>query len=125
MPWKSCYFEETNNMEGESGYLLQSGYREFPGVAPRWATIGTNTYGFSPGMASLSDSKMLQKMQEKKLKALDKMVDPPMNAPASMNGKPNTVIAGGINYIDVAQGQQSFTPTYQINLDPRAIEYSI
>jgi hypothetical protein len=60
---------------------------------------------------------MLQTMEEKKLKGLDKTIDPPMNAPLNMKGKAKTVVSGGINYVDVTQGQQTFTPTYQLSLD--------
>jgi hypothetical protein len=68
---------------------------------------------------------MLQKMEEKKLKALDKMVDPPMNAPSSMRGKGGTIVAGGVNYIDVQQGNQGFVPTYQVNPNMQQIAFEI
>lgn len=122
MPFVSYYFQKACE---ETEYLRHSGYREQPFVAPRWDVTGINDYGDSIGMMTLGDVKMLQKMDEKKLKALDKMVDPPMNAPTALRKKGGTVISGGVNYIDVSQGQQSFTPAYQLNPDFQKLAFEI
>lgn len=76
-------------------------------------------------MEALGDIKMLQKIEEKKLKALDKLVDPPMNAPASMKQQGGTVLPGGINYIDVGSGTQTFSPAYQVNPNLQQIGFEI
>ena len=122
MEFSSIYFEVQADTDK---FLRQKGYKSKPFVAPRWYVNGVDTYGASPGMDALGDVKMLQKMETKKLKALDKMVDPPMNAPSNMKGKGGTVIAGGVNYVDIAQGQQGFTPAYQINPDFQKISIEI
>jgi len=122
MPFDSIYFEVNGNADK---FLRKSGYRSIPFVAPRWDVTATDTYGESPGMEALGDIKMLQKMEEKKIKALDKMVDPPMNAPSSLKAKGGTIISGGVNYIDVQQGQQGFTPVYQLNPDMQNIAFEI
>jgi hypothetical protein len=122
MKFKSDYYEI--NGDGEK-FLKRGGYRGKSFVAMRWEVKGVNAYGDCPGMEALGDIKMLQKMEEKKLKALDKMVDPPMNAPLSMKQKGGTVIAGGVNYLDVQQGQQGFTPAYQVNPDLQNIAFEI
>jgi hypothetical protein len=54
-------------------------------------------------------------MEEKNLNALDKMIDPPMNAPSSMKNQKKSIIPGEVNYVDAHQGQQSFVPAYQIS----------
>lgn len=110
--YESVYFEAKGD---NKNYLRKSGYYTRPFLAARWDVVGNGVYGRCPGMTALGDCKMLQKLEEKKLKALDKMVDPPMNAPTSMKGKGGTIIAGGVNYVDIQQGQQGFTPAYQIN----------
>jgi hypothetical protein len=67
----------------------------------------------------------LQKMEEKKLKSLDKMVDPPMNAPTSMRQIGGTIVAGGVNYFDTQQGGQSFVPAYQVNPNLQQIAFEM
>lgn len=120
--FESITFETAND---EDGFLKKSGYNTLPFVAPRWEVVGTDVYGSSPAMDALGDAKMLQKMEEKKLKGLDKQIDPPMNAPMSMKSQGGTIIAGGVNYIDTQNGQQGFTPTYQVSLDMQSIAYEI
>lgn len=108
---ESVYYEVAGDQDK---VLRRAGYDSIPFVAPRWEVAGVSTYGNDcPGMTALGDCKMLQKMEEKKLKKIDKHTDPPMNAPSAMKGKGGTIISGGVNYIDVSQGQQSFTPVYQ------------
>jgi hypothetical protein len=122
MEFASVYFE--HGCSDGNLFLRKSGYRGIPFVAPRWAVSGVNTYGDSPAMDAIGDVKMLQKLEEKKLKKLDKHVDPAMNAPLSLKAKGGTIISGGVNYLDITQGQQSFSPAYQIdgNLSPVAQE---
>ena len=76
-------------------------------------------------MDALGDIKMLQKLEEKKLKALGKMIDPPMVASTDLKGKGATVIEGGVTYVDVTQGQNGFTPAYQIRPDIQNIGLEI
>lgn len=118
----SIYFEANTR---DDKVLSKSGYKTKPFVAPRWDVNGVDVYGISPGMMALPDTMMLQKIEEKKLKALDKMVDPPMNAPSEMRRTGGTIISGGVNYIDVAQGNQGFTPAYQVNPDMQNIGFEI
>lgn len=115
MKYESVYFEESPSEDTDT-FLRVSGFRSIPFVAPRWATTSTDVYGRSPGMDALGDVKMLQKMETKSLTALDKMIDPPMIAPTALmrHGNPNT-LPGGVNYVDIAQGQAGFAPAYQIN----------
>lgn len=123
MPFASIYWEDGAS---ENKFLSRNGYRELPFVAPRWDVTGVDVYGNSPGMASLGDIKMLQKMEEKTLKALDKSIDPPMNADSSMRRQGGSIIPGGVNYIDgMTQGNKGFSPAYQIQPDFRNIEFKI
>jgi hypothetical protein len=126
MRYESVYFEESPGEGNEEKLLEVSGFETMPFVAPRWSVTATDVYGRSPGMDALGDVKMLNKMETKSLKALDKMIDPPMNAPTTMRkyGNPNT-LPGGVNYIDVQQGQQGFIPAYQISPRFQDMEFKI
>lgn len=122
MDFASIYYEI--GCDDKDKMLRQKGYRGIPFVAPRWRVEGINTYGDSPAMDALGDVKMLQKMEEKKLKKIDKHVEPPMNAPLALKAKGGTIISGGVNYVDITQGQQGFAPAYQVdgNIQPVAME---
>jgi hypothetical protein len=104
--------------------LKESGYRKIPFVAPRWEVTGVDTYGGCPGMDALGDCKMLQKMEEKKLKGLDKSIEPPMNASPSLKKTGGTIVSGGVNYIDMNAGE-NFTPAYLINPNMQNIAFEI
>jgi hypothetical protein len=124
MEYASVYYEK--NAEDKNTFLRISGFRKFPVMAPRWDTTGSEVYGRSPGMEVLPDVMMLQKMQEKKLKALDKLVDPPMNADPALREQSKTITSGGVTYVDPNRGGgQVFSPTYQIRPDFKAIQSSI
>lgn len=122
MEYTSLYFEDAGDPEA---YLREKGYESKPFIAPRWDVNGTQTYGSSPGMESLGDNKMLQKMEEKSLKAVDKQVDPPMNAHPSLKGKGGSIVPGHMNYVNAPQGQVGFAPTYQVNLNIQQLEEKI
>lgn len=120
--YRSVTFEYKNNCET---FLRESGYDSFPIMAPRWSVTGTDVYGISPAMEALGDIRMLQLMQEKALIALDKLVDPPMNAPINLKDQGPSIIPGGVNYLDINQGQQGFTPAFQVQPNFQDIEYKI
>jgi hypothetical protein len=108
------YFE----LAGDPNKILQvGGYNDIPFVAPRWDVNGVDVYGESPGMDALGDIKMLQRMEEKKLKGLDKEIDPPMNAPVEMRGKGGSIISGDVNFYSQQQGIPGFVPVHQVKLD--------
>jgi len=115
MRFQSSYFEVKSG--DEEKFLKVAGYRGRPFIAMRWEVKGVNANGDCPGMEALGDVKMLQKMEVDKLQILDKKNKPPMNAPVAMRAKGGTIIAGGVNYIDVQQGQQGFTPAYQVDIN--------
>ena len=123
MEFESVYFEEKGD---DTKFLRKGGYRGRPFVAPRWNTVGTEVYcDDCPGRSAIGDSKMLQEMEKDKLLQLKKHNKPPMNAPAKLKEKGGTIISGGINYIDILQGQQGFTPAYQTSPDISQISVEI
>lgn len=118
MPYHSCYVEKASRNEHK---LLESGYEEFPILAPRWHVTGVDIYGRSPGMDVLGDVKALQIEQKRKAQGIDKMVNPPLQAPSSLRGQSASVLPGGVTYVDTMQGNQGgFRPTYEVN--PRLAE---
>ena len=111
MAFRSLHWEE----EGDGRkFLRQSGFPMFPVMGPRWHVTSTDTYGRSPGMDALGDVKGLQLMVKRKAQGVEKMVNPPVNAPSSMKNKATSVLAGAINYIDTNQGQTGMTPVYEV-----------
>jgi len=118
MLYRSVYFEKG----GRGDKLLgDSGYEEFPVMAPRWHVTGVDIYGRSPAMDVLGDVKMLQIEQKRKAQGIDKMINPPMQAPSSLRGQAASVLPGGVTYVDSMQGTQGgFRPTYEVN--PRLAE---
>ena len=122
MEYESVYYEASNN---EDKLLARGGYSTKPFAAPRWDVVGIDIYGDGLGAMALGDAKMLQKEEEKKLKALDKSIDPPMNATSDLKKKGAGSFAGALNFMDVAQGATGFSPSYQINPDLEKIAYEI
>jgi len=116
-PFESIYWETKapiNDVAAQSfmgGVLNIGGFNNFPYMVPRWDVIGSNTYGYSPGMEALPDDKALQAMTEDLLIATNKLVDPPMNVPAEIFDALDT-LPGGRNPVT---GTQKIEPTYQIN----------
>lgn len=121
--YTSVYYSPTG--QDNEPMLKKGGYRVKPFVAGRWDVTAGDTYGSSPFMDALGDAKMLQKMEEKKLKALDKMVDPPLQAPSAVKQKGASLVPGGITFVDTMQGQQGISPIYQVNPDIRNMAYEI
>jgi hypothetical protein len=73
------------------------GYYEFPYPTGRWSTIGADDYGLGPGSKALPLIKRLQELEKSALMATHKNVDPPLNIPAILKGKLNS-LPGGRNY---------------------------
>jgi hypothetical protein len=110
--FRSVYYEKGCD---EDKMLRESGFDDFPVMAPRWALTGEDIYGHSPGMDALGDIKALQLEQKRKMQAIDKMVNPPMVAPSSLRNQRASLLPGDVTYVDVSSGQAGFAPAYEIN----------
>lgn len=115
MPWASCYFEKGG--DNDSKLLRESGFKEFPIIAPRWAVTGNDVYGYSPAMEALGDVKQLQHQQLRKAEAIDYKTKPPIILPTSMANQQVNRFPGGISFGDMPQGAASIQSLYQVNLD--------
>lgn len=102
---------------GKDGDALEvRGHIEQPFIAPRWHVTGNDPYGRSPGMDAIGDTKALQLLNKRKAQLLDKLVNPPMTADASLKNKPATTIPGGVTFISgLKEGTAAFKPAYEIN----------
>ena len=114
MAWKSVYFELNG---AKDRYLSESGFKNFPAIAARWATTGGDIYGNSPGMDALGDIKQLQHEQMRKAQAIDYMTKPPLQVPASMKGRDVDTLPGGITYVDQAGPAGGMRTAFDTSLD--------
>ena len=105
MPFKRVIYDitssstsrgESQSIESEIPLELK-GFYEFPYPVARWGTIGSDMYGIGPGSRALPHIRRLQEMEKAFLMATHKAIAPPLNAPARMRGKLNTM-PGGYNY---------------------------
>lgn len=97
-------FASIHLLLSETHILRESGFDEFPFLCPRWTRTTHETYGRGPGTEALPDVKMLNKMEELGLKALAKVVDPPLIAPDDGFLSPIRTYPGGINYYRAGLG---------------------
>jgi hypothetical protein len=113
--YSSCYFE-TGTSEGK--LLRESGFNEFPILAPRWETTGEDDYGNDcPGMTALGDIKQLQSMQKKKGQAIGKLVDPPLQAPPSVRTQKTSLLAGEITYVAELANGKGISSLHEVGLN--------
>ncbi|ELY6290327.1 phage tail protein [Cronobacter sakazakii] len=111
--FRSVYFE----VGGDNDKVLrESGYDEFPVMAPRWEVNGEDVYGSScPGMIALGQVKALQLEQRRKAQQIDKQTNPPMIGPTSLKTQRVSLLPGDITYVDQVTGAEGLRPAYMVN----------
>src|SRR6185312_11913609 len=114
MAWASYYFEIGGS--GEE-FLRESGFKRFPGVAPRWALAGGDIYGNSPGMEALGDVKQLQHEQLRKAQGIDYQTNPPLSVPAALKNRDVDRLPGGVTFVDATNQNQAVRNLFEVNLD--------
>jgi hypothetical protein len=92
MPYASVYIEES-----EDHLLQEGGYREFPYAVFTWDPIPGTPYGESPAIQALDDIKLLNKIDESRIKIAQMSADPAFNVPDEMRAHEN-VVPRGYNY---------------------------
>lgn len=112
MPYRSIYWEKQSDKQEE--LLGQSGFQEFPVMCPRWEVTSTDAYGSGPGMDALGDAIQLQDEQKHKGMGIQKQVNPPMQAPTSLQKKGASSLPGSVTYVE---NPGAFTPAYQVQID--------
>lgn len=122
MPFRSIYWEDGSMV---NTYLDLGGFEEFPCLTPRWDTTTTaDSYGRGPGWDALGDVKMLQKMRREYLTGLAKVINPPMQKDANVQGDVNTM-PGGITTSSSNVPNAGLRPAYQINPDLAAMNVAV
>lgn len=122
MPFRSVYYELNSKNEEK---LYQGGFEQFQILAPRWSVNGQNVYGDSPGMDLLGDVKQLQAEEINKAMGVEKMVDPPLSAPSSLEHKLVSNYPGGVTYHDVASGFEGVRTLYDTRLPINEVRQDI
>lgn len=121
MPWRSCWFE-TKCDEHHDKVLLESGFRRFPGIVPRWWVDGNDSYGSCPGMDALGRIKGLQLREVEQARAFEYGVRPPLLAPTTLKSRGVNLLPHGVTYADVfGGGNAAIKALYDI--DPRLIPH--
>lgn len=116
LPWSSCYFEP--GRDDWDQYLSESGFKDFPVLAPRWTVRSNDVYGHSPGMEALGDVKQLQQQQLRKGQAIDYQTMPPLQVPTryreeSMDAR----LPGGVFFHDATGPGQGIRTAFEVQLD--------
>ena len=111
MPFRSVWWEcgQDNNM-----YLGKRGFMDFPTMAARWYATPLDDYGVDcPGMSALAPCKQLFFEQKRKAQAIDKMVNPPVQAPSALKrGNQVKMLPGGVTYFDEATPNGGIRPLF-------------
>jgi hypothetical protein len=115
--WGGGEQQQSSPVAESEAVVSQRGFEEFPVIVPRWTVVGEDVYGSDcPGMLCLGDIKQLQLEQKKKLQAIGKMVNPPVQAPASLKQQRISLLEGDITYYDSANGAvQKVEPVYAVD----------
>lgn len=110
MPWASYYISLTDRT-----LLSEGGFRTFPYSIDRYVTNVDETYGRSPAMMVLADIKMINEMSKTDIRAVHKLVDPPLllhndgilgAGVSTVDMRPNALNYGAVN----ADGKQLIHP---------------
>lgn len=109
-PWASYYICLKDKVVVQEG-----GYTTFPYSVSRYVTAPDEVYGRSPAMNALPDIKMLNEMSRTDIRAVHKLIDPPIllhddgilgNGAITVNMKPGGLNPGGVD----RNGRQMIQP---------------
>jgi len=101
---------------GNNGFLKVTGFSYFPVIISRWELLAEENFGTGgPTQLSLADIMTFQEMQRARVNAVDKIVRPPMVAPASMRRHQSSILAGGITYVEDSALGATFKPAFEVD----------
>ncbi len=101
--WRECWWEKgdpaSNRAVGDK-ILREGGYDDWPVIAARWETSGSDVYGtMSPGMLALPDIRSLQVGYRKLMNAAEKQVNPPLQIPGDLSRDEVQLGSGGVTEV--------------------------
>lgn len=108
--FRECYWDEADTEKP----LRIAGFMEQPFSCPRWDQSSNDAYGRSPSMDALGFIKQLQLETRRKAQSIDKMVNPPMVADASMKNEPAALLPGSVTYVPTLTNGVGLKPVYQV-----------
>lgn len=100
-PWASFYVAVKDRQ-----IVSEGGYTSFPYSVSRYVTAPDEVYGRSPAMAALPDIKMLNEMSKTDIRAVHKLIDPPIllhddgilgGGAMTVNMRPGGLNIGGVD----------------------------
>lgn len=120
----SAYYEFSANGDAtDDTFLSVKGYDYFPILAPRWEVTGNDVYATNcPGMVALGDIKQLQFGEKRTAKAIDKMIDPPIQGPSAKGGVTPSLLPGDVTYHDSRGNEQGFRSIHEVRFDIGTME---
>lgn len=104
-------------LRNDAGALMRyKGYENNPGLCPRWDVMGEDSWGTGCGDIAIGDARGLQLLEKRKFQAIDKNVNPPMIADASLRNHRTSILPGDTTYVNgLITGKPGFAPAYQVN----------
>lgn len=116
MPFLSVYYErdEKNNRNP----LRESGFRNFPALAPRWHARGGDVYGTGPGWYAVDDAMELQADEYRWAETKDYKTKPPLQIPNQLKGTADT-LPGGESFYDQVTPHGGIRTAFNVDFDTR------
>lgn len=116
MQWRDVYWCDSPDKPVP---FIAKGFTEQPFSVMRWSVTGNDVYATGPVDDCMADIKQLQSQTYSKGKGLARQVEPPMQADASLENKPTSLLPRSMNYVPgLSQGRFGMAPIYspQFNL---------
>ena len=94
--------------------LSIAGFQTKPFMTFRWSKVSNDSYGRSPCMDALGDTKQVQLETRRKAEFIEKLVRPPMGANPELKNEPSSIIPGNITYFSTEGGKKGFFPLFEV-----------
>ena len=113
--YRSLYFmcEGYGCEANDPPFLAVEGFDDKPFWAARWDTVGSEPYGYSPGMASHPDSRQLQFQSLRKQQGIDYMITPALRGPAILANQNVNLMPKRITTV-ASIDKDSFMPIWEV-----------
>lgn len=122
MPYASYYFCTDDSSDD---IIMESGFKQFPALCPRWDALSGETYGLSPSITALPNIKQLQIETQCKSDIVELAANPPLAVPATIHNKYARMMPGQVTYMTSTGVDQMIKPIYQTTGDINAITADI